>query len=73
MNTLFRTTLLDGITMLELIGQDALAEQFRLIQRPFLQALREGRPVMLRERLNMPASLAAIDQYIALIRQQARQ
>ena len=72
MNTLFRATLLDGITMLELIAQDALADQFRLIQRPFLQALREGRPVMLRERLNMPAWLAAIDQYIALIRHQAR-
>lgn len=67
MNSLFRATLLDGITMLELIGQDELAESFRRIQRPFLGAVREGRPVILSEKLDMPAWLAAIDAYIALI------
>lgn len=72
MDTLFRATLLDGITMLELISQDALAEQFRLIQRPFLQAIREGKPVVLREYLNLPAWLDALDQYTALIQHHAR-
>lgn len=71
MNPLFRATLLDGITMLELIGQDALAEQFRLIQRPFLQAVRAGKPVVLCECLNLPSWLAAIDQYMALIQREA--
>lgn len=68
MNTLFRATLLDGITMLELIGQEKMAEQFQQIQKTFLSTIREGRPVVLREKLDMPTWLSAIDQYIALIR-----
>lgn len=68
MNTLFRATLLDGITMLELLGQENLAEQFRRIQRSFLDVMREGTPVVLREKLNMLAWLSAIEQYIVLIR-----
>lgn len=70
MNPLFRATLLDGITMLELIGQDELAEQFRRIQRPFLRAIREGKPVVLSEILNLQAWRAAVDRYIALIQSQ---
>lgn len=68
MNTLFRATLLDGITMLELIGQEEIAEQFRRIQRPFLSAIREEKPVILGEKLNLQAWQAAVDQYIALIK-----
>lgn len=68
MNSLFRATLLDGITMLELIGQEEIAEQFRQIQRPFLKAIREEKPVILGEQLNLQAWLAAIDRYIALIK-----
>lgn len=67
MNTLFRATLLDGITMLELIGQEKVAEQFRLIQKPFINAIRERKPVVLGEKLNLQAWQAAVDQYIALI------
>lgn len=69
MNTLFRATLLDGITMLELIGQVELAKQFQQIQRAFLSIIREGQPVVLREKLDMSAWLTVIDQYIALIMQ----
>lgn len=68
MNTLFRATLLDGVTMLELIGQDDLAAQFRRIQQGFLGALREEKPAALCEILDMKAWLNAIDQYIALIK-----
>lgn len=68
MNTLFRATLLDGITMLELIDQRELTEEFRQIQKTFLAVLREGKPVLLREKLDMPAWLAAIDRYIDLIK-----
>lgn len=68
MNTLFRATLLDGITMLELSGQRELAEQFRQIQKAFLAVLREGKPVRLREKLDMSAWLTAIDRYIELIK-----
>lgn len=70
MNTLFRATLLDGITMLELIDQEELAGQFRKIQQSYLCAVREGKPVVLRENLDMPTWLAAIDRYIALIKEQ---
>lgn len=68
MNPLFRATLLDGITMLELIGQTGLAEQFKQIQKPFLSAIRKGQPVVLREILDLQAWQTAIDQYIALIK-----
>lgn len=68
MDPLFRATLLDGITMLELIGQRELAEEFRKIQKTFLAVLREKKPVLLREKLDMPAWLAAIDRYIELIK-----
>ncbi len=67
MDPLFRATLLDGVTMLELIGQEETAERFRLIRRPFLCAVREEKPVVLREILDMRAWQTAIDRYIALI------
>lgn len=68
MNPLFRATLLDGITMLELIGQEELAERFKQIQNPFLGAIRERKPVVLSEIMDLQMWQAAIDQYIALIR-----
>lgn len=68
MNSLFRATLLDGITMLELIGQKELAERFRHIQRPFLAAIQEETPVVLTEKLDIQSWLSAIDAYIALIK-----
>lgn len=68
MNTLFRATLLDGITMLELIGQTELAERFRQFQKTFLHAIRQGKPVVLCEIMDLQAWQAAIDQYITLIR-----
>lgn len=71
MDPLFRATLLDGITMLELIGQDALAEQFRQIRQSFLRAVKEEPPVVLCEKLDMKMWLAAIDEYIAVIKNRA--
>ncbi len=68
MNTLFRTTLLDGITMLELIDQKELAEQFRRIQKDFLATIKNGESVVLSEKLDMSSWLSAIDKYIALIK-----
>lgn len=68
MNTLFRATLLDGVTMLELIGQEELAERLRRIRKSFLSVLREGKPVVLSEALDLKAWLVAIDQYITLIK-----
>lgn len=68
MDPLFRATLLDGITMLELIGQRELAERFRCIQKTFLAVLREGKSVLLQDKLDIPAWLTAIDQYIELIK-----
>lgn len=68
MNKLFRATLLDGITMLELIDQDELADQFRLIQQSYLSIIREGKTVVMSEHINMSAWMDAVDKYIALIR-----
>lgn len=66
-NTLFRPVLLDGITMLELIGQENLSRQFRVIQSAFLAAIRAKEPVILAEILPMDLFSESIDQYIALI------
>ena len=46
MNTLFRAVLLDGITMLELIGQSELYKKLRSVQREFLNVMREGKAVI---------------------------
>lgn len=68
MDPLFRATLLDGITMLELICEEKLAERFRNIQRGFLSIVREGRPAVLNESLDIDEWLAAVDKYISLIK-----
>ena len=67
MNTLFRPMLLDGITMLELIGQDALAGKLHQVQREFLSAIRAGKPVVLAEVMQMDVLMQAMNDYITLI------
>lgn len=70
MNTLFRPVLLDGITMLELIGQAELAFCLRTVQSEFMAAVRSGASVVLAEVMQMDVLMQAIDDYISLITNQ---
>ena len=67
MNPLFRPMLLDGITMLDLIGQTELASKLRTVQIEFMSAIREGVPVVLADVMQMDVLMDSIDEYITLI------
>lgn len=72
MNTLFRPVLLDGITMLELIGKTELASRLRMVQSEFMNAVRNGKTVALAEVMQMDVLMQAIDDYIYLIDNQEK-
>lgn len=67
---LFRAVLLDAVSMLELIHEDKLKENLILLQRQFLEALKEGTPQLLRIRLSMPLLNDTLTAYEQLIRRQ---
>ena len=69
LNTLFRPLLLDGITMLQMIGEEKLAEKFTELQRSFLTALRQAtdQKIILGEYLSVDALAAAGERYIKVI------
>lgn len=69
--SLFRAILLDGITMLELIGETQLLKRLKAIQKDFLDALRENQPLVLADRISVNDLGEAIDAYVALISQKA--
>lgn len=68
MDTLFRPLFLDGITMLELIGENQLAGQLKDLQGQFLNALRSG-PAELRlfDYVNPESLDSALSDYRKLI------
>lgn len=68
-NPLFRPLLLDGITMLNLLGKTALAERFMEVQRQFLGALRQESSacIILADYISVDALTAAAEEYIRLI------
>lgn len=70
MNRLFRPLLLDGITMLELAGETALAQEFTALQGQFLSFLRGTREEPLREALSLNRLQALAEQYASLIEKQ---
>lgn len=72
LNTLFRPMLLDGITMLQLIGETELAEDFTLLQRSFLAALcgDPNQSIKLGDCLSMDDFTRAAESYIQLIQQE---
>ena len=70
MNTLFRPVLLDGITMLELIGQETIAGKLRTVQTEFMSAIRAGKSVVLADVMQMDVLTEAIEAYCLLIRTQ---
>ena len=69
LNTLFRPLLLDGITMLGLLGEAQLARQFTEIQRSFLDALRQDAAavITLGDYLPVKELSDASERYIQLI------
>ena len=73
MNRLFRPLLLDGISMLELAGQAALARAFTELQAAFLGFLRGPRTAPLCETLSLPGLRALTEDYIRLIRREIEQ
>lgn len=72
-NTLFRAILLDGITMLELLGNDEPLKTLKSVQGELLTALKENIPVTPADRLSMNRFENAIDAYRKLIQFHAEQ
>ena len=70
MNSLFRPLLLDGITMLELAGETALARDFTVLQQQLLSFMRGSREGILRETLSLDRLRRLTEQYVRLIEQQ---
>ncbi len=71
MNTLFRAILLDGITMLDLIGETQISQKLKIVQGQFMDAVKENKPLQLDQRLDMALLDSAITEYISLIRAHA--
>lgn len=69
LNTLFRPLLLDGITMLGLLGETELVRQFSAIQKSFLAALQHdvNTVITLGDYLSVKELAVAADGYIQLI------
>ena len=66
-NTLFRAILLDGITMLDLIGETQISQKLKTVQGQFMSAVKEDEPLQLDQRLDMALLNSAITDYINLI------
>lgn len=73
LNTLFRPLFLDGITMLNLLGEDNLAQRFAAIQRCLLHLLRQDAESTIRLGDTFPLEelAAATETYIGLIQRAA--
>lgn len=69
LNTLFRPLFLDGITMLNLIGETNLAKEFAKLQQELLGALRQEpqQKITLKEYLSTSKLQIAVEAYIQLI------
>ena len=69
MNTLFRAILLDGIAMLEMSDQMALAQKLRGVQGELMTAVKKKTAVTLSEEIGVEILLEATDEYKQLIEQ----
>lgn len=69
LNTLFRPLFLDGITMLNLIGETALAQEFASLQQELLSALRKDpqQSICLKEYVSISKLQASAKKYVELI------
>ena len=71
MNGLFRAILLDGITMLDLIGETQISQKLKIVQGQFMNAVKENKPLQLNQQLDMALLDSAITEYVDLIRAHA--
>ena len=71
MNELFRAILLDGITMLDLIGETQISQKLKIVQGQFMNAVKENKPLQLNQQLDMALLDSAITEYVDLIRAHA--
>ena len=71
MNTLFRAILLDGITMLDLIGETQISQKLKIVQDQFMNAVKKNKPLQLNQYLDITLLNSAITEYINLIRAHA--
>ena len=69
LNTLFRPLFLDGITMLNLIGETALAKEFERLQQELMSALRQApqQSICLEEYVSISKLQASAEMYMQLI------
>lgn len=67
MNTLFRAILLDGITMLDLIGKTHISKNLKIVQDQFMNAVKSNRELQLNKCLDVPLLKKAIKEYSDLI------
>ena len=66
-NTIFRAILLDGVTMLGLLGNEDPLKALQTIQRDFVAALKENKTLILADRLSLERFESAIDTYRDMI------
>ena len=69
MDTLFRAILLDGITMLELAGETALAGEFKELQKELLTFMRGDKSGLLSATLSISRLEEPANRYMMLIRE----
>lgn len=67
---LFRAILLDAVTMLGLLEETEIRGVLQRLQRQLLEVLKEGKPLILQNRIPVAALGEAIDRYAELIREQ---
>jgi hypothetical protein len=67
MDKLFRAILLDGVTMLELLGEKEICKDLKMVQGELLTAVREGGTMVLKDRIDLEVLEDAIGRYMDLI------
>lgn len=69
MNTLFRAAILDSIAMFELLGEDALLERTKAIQKEFISGIKEGRErLVLEEEMDISGLVDVLDEWKLLMK-----
>lgn len=69
MNSLFRAAILDSIAMFELLGEDALLERTKAIQKEFISVIKEGRErLVLEEEMDISGLADVLDEWKRLMK-----
>lgn len=69
MNTLFRAAILDSIAMFELLGEDALLERTKAIQKEFITVIKEGKEnLVLEEEMDISGLQDLLDEWKSLMK-----